>query len=125
MNCSRSKMVLLASVLAGFFSVSVHAQTTTATLEGRTMDSSGAAVTGATVSAVNSSTGLSRSAVTSDSGEYRISLLPVGDYTVAVEHQGFRRDLKRVTLVIGQNATLDFSLQAGGGAQEGEVQAAG
>jgi Carboxypeptidase regulatory-like domain/TonB dependent receptor len=124
MNCSRSKMVMLASVLAGFFSVSVFAQTTTATLEGRTTDSSGAAVTGATVSAVNSSTGLSRSAVTSDSGEYRISLLPVGDYTVTVEHQGFRRDLKKITLVIGQNATLEFSLQAGGVAEQVDVQAA-
>jgi hypothetical protein len=124
MNRSRSILVLATFVLTGFVCVSVHAQTITATLEGRAIDSSGAAVGGAKVTAVNSSTGLSRSAVTTDSGEYRISLLPVGEYTVSVEHQGFKRDSTRVILVIGQTATLDFALQAGGVAEHVNVEAA-
>ena len=124
MNCSRSTMVLVAFVLMVFAGASAHAQTITATLEGRATDSSGAAVAAANVKALNSSTGLSRSAVTSDSGEYRISLLPVGEYTVTAEHQGFKRDSKRVVLAIGQTATLDFALQAGGVAEQVNVEAA-
>ncbi|MEK6407913.1 MAG: carboxypeptidase regulatory-like domain-containing protein [Acidobacteriota bacterium] len=124
MNRTRLTIALAACVLAASVCASSHAQTITATLEGRAIDSSGAAVTGANVTAASSSTGLSRSALTSDSGEYRISLLPVGEYTVTVERQGFRRDSRRVTLVIGQTATLDFALQAGGVAEQVNVEAA-
>lgn len=124
MTCSRLILSLAALVLGMFVCAAAHPQTITATLGGRTTDNSGAAVAGANVTAVNSSTGLSRSAVSSDSGEYRISLLPVGEYTVTVEHQGFRRDSKKVSLVIGQTATLDFPLQAGGVAEQVNVEAA-
>jgi len=124
MNRSRSMLILATFVLTSFVCASVHAQTITATLEGRVIDSSAAAVGGAKVTAVNSSTALSRSAVTTDSGEYRISLLPVGEYTVTVERQGFKRESTRIILVIGQTATLDFALQAGGVAEQVNVEAA-
>src|SRR6185369_2787420 len=105
MNRSRLMIAFAAFVLGGFLCASAGAQTITATLEGRATDNAGAAVAGANVTAANASTGLSRSAVTSDSGEYRISLLPVGEYTVTVERQGFRRDSRKVSLAIGQTAT--------------------
>jgi len=124
MNRSRLIIAFAAFVLEGFLCASAGAQTITATLEGRATDNAGAAVAGANVTAANSSTGLSRSAVTSDSGEYRISLLPVGEYTVTVDHQGFRKDSKKITLVVGQTATLDFALQAGGVAEQVNVEAA-
>ena len=124
MNRSRLITAFAAFVLGGYLCASAGAQTITATLEGRATDNAGAAVAGANVTAANSSTGLSRSAVTSDSGEYRISLLPVGEYTVTVDHQGFRKDSKKITLVVGQTATLDFALQAGGVAEQVNVEAA-
>jgi hypothetical protein len=124
MNRSRLIIAFAAFVLGGFLCASAGAQTITATLEGRATDNAGAAVAGANVTAANSSTGLSRSAVTSDSGEYRISLLPVGEYTVTVDHQGFRKDSRKITLVVGQTATLDFALQAGGVAEQVNVEAA-
>jgi hypothetical protein len=124
MNCSRSGIALTVFVFAGLVCGSANAQTITATLEGRVSDSSGASVVGASVTAANSSTGLSRSVLTSDSGEYRISLLPVGEYTVTVEHQGFRRDSRKVNLAIGQTASLDFALQAGGVAEQVNIEAA-
>jgi len=123
MNCSRSIITLTVFVFAALVCCSAHAQTITATLEGRVSDSSGASVAGASVTAANSSTGLSRSVLTSDDGEYRISLLPVGEYTVTFEHQGFRRDSRKVSLTIGQTATLDFALQAGGAAEQVTVEA--
>jgi hypothetical protein len=91
----------------------VHAQTINATLEGQVLDSSGAALPGATVTAANPSTGFSRSAVSSPTGEYRIPLLPVGEYTVSAERSGFKRQVKTVTLQIGQNAIVDFTLPVG------------
>ncbi|HXU07786.1 MAG TPA: carboxypeptidase regulatory-like domain-containing protein [Blastocatellia bacterium] len=124
MNRSRLMIAFAAFVLGAFLCASAEAQTITATLEGRATDNAGAAVAGANVTAANSSTGLSRSAITSDSGEYRISLLPVGEYTVTVDHQGFRKDSKKITLVVGQTATLDFALQAGGVAEQVNVEAA-
>ena len=124
MKARRSTIALAALVLTMVVSSASRAQTITATLEGRVSDSSGASVAGANVTAVNSSTGLSRSALTSDGGDYYISLLPVGEYTVTVERQGFRRDSRKVNLAIGQAATLDFALQAGGVAEQVNVEAA-
>lgn len=124
MNRSRSLLTLTVSILGLLFCSTARAQTTTASLEGRVTDSSAAAVAGASVIAVNSSTGLSRSAVTSDTGEYRISLLPIGEYTVAVEHQGFRRDSRKIVLAIGQTGSLDFVLQTGGVAEQVDIEAA-
>ncbi len=100
-------LVLLATALPG------KAQTITATLEGRVLDPTGALIPDATVTAVNNQTGLSRTVTSSGVGEYRILALPVGDYTVTVDKSGFKREAKRVTLQIGQTATLDFSLQIG------------
>jgi len=109
--------VLLASALPG------NAQTITATLEGRILDPTGALIPDATVMAVNNQTGLSRTVTSSGVGEYRILALPVGDYTVTVEKSGFKKEAKKVTLQIGQTATLDFTLQIGELVGEVVVQA--
>jgi len=108
-----SLFFLFAGLLALSHPGSAPAQTITATLEGTVVDSTGARIAGAGVTAVNDQTGLSRSVTASDVGEYRILALPVGTYTVTVEKSGFRREAKKVTLQIGQTATLDFTLRPG------------
>lgn len=114
MLVNRFRKLLLAgpAILFGV-SLSVPAQTTTASLEGRVTDSSGAAIVGAKVTAVHSGTGLSRSVTTSDTGTYSIPALPIGEYTVTAEHAGFKKDAKKVTLEIGQTGSLEFVLQVG------------
>ncbi len=57
-------------------SLPMQAQTITATLEGRVLDPSGAVLPGATITAVNVGTGISRSVVSTEVGEYRIQQLP-------------------------------------------------
>ena len=123
MKGSSSLILLLSSILLLAHAAPLQAQTITATLEGRVLDSSGAVLPGATVTVVNTNTGFSRSATTSEIGEYRILLLPVGEYTVSAERAGFRREVKKVTLQIGQSAALDFTLQVGEVAQEVVVEA--
>ncbi len=86
-------------------------------------DSSGAAVPEAVVTVVNTATGASRSGSSSDQGEYRFALLPAGEYTVTAERSGFSRQSKRVTLQIGQIASLDFSLAVGAVQEQVTVEA--
>src|SRR6476661_7030246 len=52
----------------------------TATLRGTVMDPNGAVIAGATVTATNSSTGISRVVKTSSDGAYRFSALPPGSH---------------------------------------------
>src|ERR1700731_3610867 len=62
-----------------------------ASLEGTVTDNSGAVIAGATVTATNQATGVSRNAVTGESGFYRITGLPPGTYTVAADAGGFKK----------------------------------
>lgn len=99
------------------------AQTVTATIEGEVVDESGAVIPGATVTVVNKSTGFTRSAVTSEAGRYRLALLPVGEYTITVEHPGFKREVRTVKLQIGQVAEIDVTMSVGELTEEVTVEA--
>ncbi|MFQ5776410.1 MAG: carboxypeptidase regulatory-like domain-containing protein [Terriglobia bacterium] len=123
MNKRFSLALVLISLLLVAGSLPGQAQTITATLEGQVVDASGAVVPGATITAINTGTGLSRSARSSEVGEYRIPALPVGEYTVSAELAGFRREVKKVTLRISQTARIDFTLQVGQVTQEVVVEA--
>jgi len=114
---------LFTLIVAFSIAPTASAQVITATLEGQVLDSSGAAVPGATVTATNTATGLSRTVSTDEQGGYRFVALPVGQYNLTVETQGFRRESKKITLQIGQAATLDFALAIGELAQEVVVEA--
>ena len=61
----------------------------TGALVGNVTDPAGAVIVGATVSAKNQSTGISRSVATSAAGDYEIVLLQPGAYEVTVRKGGF------------------------------------
>ena len=63
----------------------------TASLFGTITDAQAAVVPGARVTITNPATGLSRNALTDGSGGFVFPLLPVGSYTMSVEHTGFRK----------------------------------
>src|SRR5881396_2402318 len=118
--------VRLAVLLVVFLTASsLSAQVVTVTIQGRVYDTTGAAISQANVSVTNPATGFSRSATASATGEYQISGLPVGDYTVNAEKSGFQRRAKKVHLDIGASATVDFNLPVGQIAQEVNVQDVG
>ena len=90
------------------------AQENTATITGEVQDPSGAGVAGATVTARNVQTGLERSVVTNETANYTLPLLPIGNYDVSTEKQGFLRMIKTgIVLQIDQHARVDFMLQVG------------
>jgi outer membrane receptor protein involved in Fe transport len=104
--------LLLATICT--LSCLVAAQVTTGTFLGTVHDPANASVQGASVTATNLQTGLSRSVMSGSEGEYIINLLPVGKYSVRVEHSGFRTDERpSVELQINTRLRLDFVLQVG------------
>ena len=120
---SRICISLLTTLALLLMSLAAQAQTVTATLEGRVSEATGAVLANATVKAVNNSTGYTRSAVSSVTGDYRIPLLPVGTYTLTAELKGFKTYTRQVTLQIGQTAVMDFALAVGEVQQRVEVTA--
>src|SRR5467141_2418750 len=121
-----SLQILLAVLPAAFFLIlpnSARSQAVNATLSGKITDVSGGSVAKATVTATNVGTGLSRSAVTTDNGEYSITALPAGEYKVTVELAGFGKQTKNITLQVGQAAELGFALSPGEMVQKVEVEA--
>ena len=70
---------------------SAQATAVTGQIEGRVADSSDAVLPGVTVTVRNTQTGFSRNTTTDGEGRYRLSLLPLGLYSVTVELQGFSK----------------------------------
>ena len=68
-----------------------QAQASSGQIVGNITDPQGAALSGATITAVNTQTGLKQTVTSSDDGNFRILLLPPGLYTVTVEAAGFTK----------------------------------
>jgi hypothetical protein len=78
---------------------------------GTVSDKAGAVVAGATVKALSQGTGLSREAKTDDSGHYLIPLLPVAEFTIRVESQGFQpTEQKDIRLQVDEHREVNFTL---------------
>src|SRR6266404_6134019 len=103
----------------------LEAQTVTSSIQGRVYDSSGAAISGAAVTAVNADTGVSRTNDATSGGDYQITLLPPGDYTVTAEKSGFQKSAKKVHLDLGAAGTVDFNLPVGQVTEQVSVQDVG
>ncbi len=101
------------------------AQDVTASIYGTVSDATGAAVAGANVIAKSVERGVTYTAVTNETGLYRISQLPVGNYELRVEKQGFQATVfDAFTLVLNQSARLDVALKVGQVTQTVEVTGA-
>ena len=102
--------VLLLSVGSG----TAFAQATASgTIQGTVMDKSGAVVSGAQVVAKSKATDLTRTTTSSDTGDYRFELLPVGNYTVTVTRTGFATFAQTIEILVGQTATVNAELKLG------------
>jgi hypothetical protein len=102
---------------------SMFGQVVNATLQGTVKDASGATIPGATVQAVDTSTGVVTHTVTNASGRFVFAALaPGGPYTITVKAPGFRiEDRSGIHLQVNQVADIAVSLQVGESAQRIEV----
>jgi len=111
-----------ALILTSLGAQCVRAQEVTATITGTVTDPSGGAVAGATVTAKSVERGLIYSAVTNDSGIYRIAPLPVGNYELKVQKTGFGSVVyPAFVLTLNQVARIDVLLRVGPVSQTVEV----
>jgi hypothetical protein len=86
----------------------------TAKVTGTVVDSSGAVVVGATVTATNQATSIERSTSTTDTGAYTISSLPPSVYSFTFNKTGFKTvKYAEITLTVDQAVTLDAKLEVG------------
>jgi len=76
-------------VAACSFAFPSLAQQTLGSLNGTVLDPSGAAVSGATVTASDAAIDFTQTTTSEKTGFYQIFNLPVGTYTVSVSRQGF------------------------------------
>ena len=97
-----------------------QAQVTTATVYGRVIDPSGAVIPGASVAASSEATGAEFSTVTGAGGEFTLTFLPAGTYTLAITAEGFKSYLETgLTLASGQRHNRDYGLELGATAEDG------
>ncbi len=110
-GCFLLLVVVVCTLLVGRYS---YGQSSNGQISGLVTDTSGAAIPGATVHAVNTATGVSYNSTTNASGVFVLSELLPGIYRITVARQGFgtviRSDLKLST---GDRISQDFSLTPG------------
>src|SRR5882672_3281598 len=94
------------------------AQGSTGAISGVVRDATGAVIPGVTVTARHIESGLTRTAVSSETGGYNLQLLPVGAYEITTELPGFKQEVRRgINLVVGQQAVVDLTLEVGAAAE--------
>ncbi|HVB33391.1 MAG TPA: TonB-dependent receptor [Patescibacteria group bacterium] len=109
-------LVILFCSIAG---ISALAQLGTGTILGTVLDSTHAAIPGATVTILNPQTGLTRTTTTDSRGAYRFPSVEAGVYTVKIEKTGFRTlTLPDLTLSVAQNLVANGTLQVGSTQQQ-------
>lgn len=109
---ARLRAVLLFLVCSSLV-VSAFAQTnpTTGQIAGRVTDNTGTGLPGVTLTASNVNTGLTRTTVTEDNGQYVIALLPPGTYRLTAELAGLgTANQERVSVLLGTSSTANLSL---------------
>ena len=90
------------------------AQSIQGSIVGNVTDPAGAAVPGATVTVINEGKQYQRVVSTEGGGDYRVSALEAGIYTVSVAAPGFKKfQQTTVDLTLGQNKRVDVKLEVG------------
>jgi len=115
----KRRLKLQAIILFVIFLLGVgfaHAQqnVTGAALSGTIEDANGAILKGAAVTIKNLETNQSQSTVTGENGRFRFSYLPVGNYEVRAEADGFNPASQNLTVTVGQalEITLDLKIKS-------------
>src|SRR5260370_9259379 len=121
---SRKMSLLMATSLMATNGILCLSQVEQGAINGAVVDSTGASIPNAKVSATNQATGTVASTETTADGYYKLPYLAAGKYTVVVEREGFAVD--RVTDgpgLGGQIANINLTLKPGPVPQEATLTA--
>ena len=90
------------------------AQSSTGTILGAVKDPSGQVVPQAKVTARNVDTGTTRTVTTGEDGSYRMPEMPIGNYEIRTEREGFSTQvISGINLTVGQEAVVNVVMQLG------------
>ena len=94
------------------------------TILGTVTDNSGAVVASASVDVTNTATNVTNRVQTTSSGDYTVPYLQPGSYRVTVQASGFQKSVvDNVSLVVAQQARVNFAMKPGAVSETVEVQA--
>jgi hypothetical protein len=115
--------VLTFAVMCGLLALpSAFGQATDGSITGTVLDPSGAAVTGATVTAQNLATGVKASDKTDSTGTYHIDHLLIGSYSLTTTATGFStKTLDKIAIELNKIATVNVRLEVGNISQVVEI----
>jgi len=105
-------------------SLPLAAQKVTGTIAGVVSDPAGAVVAGAEVTVTNPATGATRTAKSSDHGEYSFADLPAGSYDISAKQANFKEYVsKGVQLFVSSTTTVNITLTVGSATEQMTVEA--
>jgi outer membrane receptor protein involved in Fe transport len=117
--------MFLVGLLLLLFGTVLWAQQTTADVLGTVTDPSSAVLPGVKITVHNLDTAADYTATSDSGGNYRVTLLPVGRYSITALASGFKTwTVPEVTLAIGDRLRQDIHLEVGALEQSVEVTAA-
>lgn len=91
----------------------------TANIVGTVTDTTGAVIPGAKVTVSNPDKGFTRELVSNSAGAYSVSAVPIGNYVITAEAQGFEKLVRSgIALTVGQIQRVDLQLTLGQVTQE-------
>ena len=118
------RIARLATLLVCMYGI-LLAQTDRGTISGTVTDSSGAAVPDAKVTAIHVATNTTSTTVSTSSGDFTIPSLPVGEYNLRVERDGFKSSVTTaITITPGSTARVTATLAVGAVSESVQVTAA-
>lgn len=119
------KRFLRLFALLGVCLGSAWGQGAVGTLNGTVLDTTGALIPGATVIAMNVSTGVESATSSTTAGAYTLPYLQPGTYTLRISAPGFRTaNRENVILRVGQTMTVNVTMEVGAVTEEVTVSAA-
>jgi hypothetical protein len=119
----RTLAVLIGLLSFVLCSTAVWAQVT-AQISGTVKDQSGAVLPGVEVTVTNTGTGVSRAAVTNETGSYVLPNLPIGPYRLEAALAGFRTFVQTgIVLQVNTSPVINPVLEVGQVSENVEVQA--
>src|ERR1700733_15104920 len=117
MKMSSLRFALLSCLFLAMAVLSIpnaQAQQTLGGITGTVTDTSGAIISGATVTLIGDETKLSRTQTTSATGSYSFVNLPLGTYTLTFTQQGFQsQNIPAIQVQANRTATVNAALKVG------------
>jgi len=114
-----ARLILVSASLCG----ALCAQSTDASLTGRITDPNKAVIGDATVTVINTGTGIHYQGLTNETGTYYVSNLPPGRYRIEVEKLGFKAVIQSgLTLHVQDALEVNFEMVLGSASESVTVE---